>query len=106
MWQGQNYSIVLPHITQQQHTYAGDETTVIYSEVKEGEKVKEAAQTAEKMQRDEGELADQRDKNGKESECLHGFPKLRYHINIPFWKQPYYFKEKAYLHNNIAWVRG
>ncbi len=71
-----------PNQTPHQHD-AGDETTVTYSEVKEGEKVKEAAQTAEEMQRDAGELADQRDKDGKESKCLHGFPKLRYAV-LPY----------------------
>ncbi len=38
------------------------------------EKVKEAAQTAEEMQRDEGELADQSNKeeiDKEESECIH-----------------------------------
>ncbi len=61
--QGQNYFTVPPNQTPHQHD-AGDETTMIYSDVK---KVKEATQTTEEMQRDEGELADQRDKDGKES---------------------------------------
>ncbi len=74
---------MLPHSFQHD---AGDETTVIYTklkitpEVKEvaaaqvGEKVKEAAQTAEEMQRDGGELADQSNKeeeNKDESEYMH-----------------------------------
>ncbi len=79
-------------LRQTQHSFqhdVDDETTVIYSEVnpevKEevatqvdekvkapgmGEKVKEAAQTAEEMQRDEEELADQSNKE-EESECMH-----------------------------------
>ncbi len=84
---------MLPHHTQQ---YDGDdETKVIYSEVKitpevkeevvaqvdekvkeevsaqVDEKVKEAAQTTEGMQRDEGELADQKEMGEEESECMH-----------------------------------
>ncbi len=35
------------------------------------EKVKEATQTTEGMQRDEGELADQKEMGEEESECMH-----------------------------------
>ncbi len=71
---------MLPHQTQYSFQYdGGDETKVVYSEVKEevatqvDEKVKEVAQTAEEMQRDEGELADQSNKEEmgeEESECI------------------------------------
>ncbi len=74
---------MLPHQTQHSFQHdAGDETTVIYSELKnaqEGkdkistqvdEKVKEAAQTAEEMQRDEGEFTGQNNKDDEESECM------------------------------------
>ncbi len=69
---------MLPHQTQQYD--GGDETKVVYSEVKltpevkatqVDEKVKEATQTTEGMQRDEGELADQKEMGGEESECMH-----------------------------------
>ncbi len=58
----------------------GDEIIVIYSEIKEevapgvGEKVKEAAQTTD--EKDEGELANQSNKeemDEEESECMHVF---------------------------------
>ncbi len=78
---------MLPHQTQ--HSFqdgTGDETTVIYSDLKitpevkkevaaqVDEKKKEAAQTAEEMQRDGGELADQNNKeemDEEESEYMH-----------------------------------
>ncbi len=96
---------MLPHHTQQYD--GGDETKVVYSEVKltpevkeevaaqvdekgkeevatqvdekgkeevatqVDEKVKEATQTTEEMQRDEGELADQKEMGEEESECMH-----------------------------------
>ncbi len=71
---------MLPHQTQ--HHDVGDKITVIYSlkitpEVKKEvttqvyEKVKEAAQTDEEVQRDEGELAGQNNKEEIESECTH-----------------------------------
>ncbi len=72
---------MFPHQTQQ---YDGsDKTKVVYSEVKitpevkeevsaqVDEKVKEATQTTEGMQRDEGELADQKEMGEEESECMH-----------------------------------
>ncbi len=78
MCQGQNYEHVLPHHTQQYD--AGDETKVVYSEVKltpevkeevATQKGKEATQTTEGMQRGEGELADQKEMDEEESECMH-----------------------------------
>ncbi len=81
------YSNVLPHQTQHSFQHdIGDETKVVYSEVKltpevkeevsaqVDEKVKEATQTTEGMQRDEGELADQcneEEMGEEESECRH-----------------------------------
>ncbi len=71
---------MLPHQTQQYD--GGDETRVVYSEVKitpevkeevaaqVDEEVKEATQTTVGMQRDEGELADQKEMDEEESECM------------------------------------
>ncbi len=72
---------MLPHQTQQYD--GGDETRVVYCEVKitpevkeevaaqVDEKGKEATQTTEGMQRGEGELADQKEMGEEESECMH-----------------------------------
>ncbi len=63
---------MLPNQTEHSHRLENDENTVIYSEVKKEAitKKKEAAQTAEEMQRDEGELADQSDKMKRVSTCM------------------------------------
>ncbi len=72
---------MLPHQTQHSFQHdAGDETTVIYSELKINPVVKEEVasgvdeklkETAKKMQGDEGELAVQSYK--EESACIHIF---------------------------------
>ncbi len=117
------YEHVLPHRTQQYD--GGDETKVVYSEVKitpevkedvatqvdekgkvevaaqVDEKVKEATQTTEGMQRDEGELTDQKEMGEEESECMH--VEILFYIIITAGHISLAYAGQLFNHSNNIW---